>query len=143
MFAAGCAGPADDLDALAASFQDPGNEARPRAYWNWLNGCVTHDGLTRDLEEAKAKGMGGLEMWDTEAMRNPDGFVPAEICAVLRALGDSAVRVVLQDPEAAELREEVEDRITMTTLFGCDQIEESFDQIMEEQVRRQQGLSSG
>ena len=62
---------------LAAGFRDPGNAARPRAYWNWLNGDVSLPDLTRDLEEAKAKGMGGLEMWDTEAMRNPGGFVPA------------------------------------------------------------------
>jgi len=38
---------------------------------------VSLDGLTRDLEEAKDKGLGGLEMWDTEAMRNPNGYVPA------------------------------------------------------------------
>jgi hypothetical protein len=63
--------------ALEAGFRNPGNEARPRAYWNWLNGDVSLPGLTRDLEEAKAKGLGGLEMWDTEAMRNPGGFVPA------------------------------------------------------------------
>jgi len=62
---------------IAAGFMNPGNEARPRAYWNWLNGDVSLPGLTRDLEEAKAKGLGGLEMWDTEAMRNPGGFVPA------------------------------------------------------------------
>jgi hypothetical protein len=62
---------------LAAGFKNPGRAARPRAYWNWLNGAVTLDGLTRDLEEAKDKGLGGLEMWDTEAMRNPGGFVPA------------------------------------------------------------------
>jgi hypothetical protein len=42
---------------LAEGFRNPGNEARPRAYWNWLNGAVTHSALTRDLEEAKAKGM--------------------------------------------------------------------------------------
>jgi len=62
---------------LAEGFGNPGNEARPRAYWNWLNGDVSHAGLTRDLEEAKDKGLGGLLIWDTEAMRNPDGFVPA------------------------------------------------------------------
>ena len=61
---------------LASGFKDPGKQARPRAYWNWLNGDVTLDGLTRDLEEAKDKGLAGLEIWDTEAMRNPDGFVP-------------------------------------------------------------------
>jgi hypothetical protein len=31
----------------------------------------------------------------------------------------------------------------MTTLFGCDQVEESLDEIMEDQVRRQQRLRSG
>ncbi len=67
----------DAIGPLEAGFRNPGNDARPRAYWNWLNGAVTHEALTRDLEEAKAKGLGGLEMWDTEAMRNPDGFVPA------------------------------------------------------------------
>ena len=73
----GCTGTETRYDELARGFKDPGNEVRPRAYWNWLNGDVTHAGLTRDLEEAKDKGLGGLEMWDTEAMRNPDGFVPA------------------------------------------------------------------
>ncbi|NQV33059.1 MAG: hypothetical protein HQ515_10210, partial [Phycisphaeraceae bacterium] len=73
----GCTSTDTPYDELARGFKDPGNEARPRAYWNWLNGDVTHAGLTRDLEEAKDKGLGGLEMWDTEAMRNPDGFVPA------------------------------------------------------------------
>jgi len=72
----GCVEETRNLE-LAAGFKDPGNEARPRAYWNWLNGSVTLDGLTRDLEEAKDKGLGGLDMWDTEAMRNPGGFVPA------------------------------------------------------------------
>ncbi|MCU0780911.1 MAG: hypothetical protein MUF04_07395 [Akkermansiaceae bacterium] len=68
---------ADAPDELAAGFRNPGIEARPRAYWNWLNGDVSPSELTRDMEEAKAKGLGGLDMWDTEAMRNPDGFVPA------------------------------------------------------------------
>lgn len=62
---------------LVEGFRNPGNEARPRAYWNWLNGDVSHSGITRDLSEAKAKGLGGLQIWDTEAMRNPGGFVPA------------------------------------------------------------------
>ena len=61
---------------LVAGFRNPSNEARPRAYWNWLNGAVSLPGLTRDLEEAKDKGLGGLEIWDVEAMSNPNGFVP-------------------------------------------------------------------
>jgi hypothetical protein len=65
------------LEAMVNGFKHPTVESRPRAYWNWLNGDVTLSGITRDLEEAKNKGLGGLQIWDTEAMRNPDGFVPA------------------------------------------------------------------
>jgi hypothetical protein len=61
---------------LINGFKNPGNEARPRAYWNWLNGDISLSGITRDLEEAKKTGLGGLQIWDTEAMRNPNGFVP-------------------------------------------------------------------
>ena len=71
-----CNAPKQNQD-LINGFKNPGNEARPRAYWNWLNGDVSLKGLTRDLEEAKDKGLGGLQIWDTEAMRNPNGFVPA------------------------------------------------------------------
>ncbi|MBN1340229.1 MAG: hypothetical protein JXA03_12945, partial [Bacteroidales bacterium] len=69
---------ADNVDSdMVMQFKDPGNKARPKAYWNWLNGDVNLKSLTFDLEEAKDKGLGGLQMWDTEAMRNPGGFVPA------------------------------------------------------------------
>jgi len=77
----GCSAPqrANDeaLKQLSDGFSNPPVSARPRAYWNWLNGDVSLSGITSDLEEARDKGLGGLQMWDTEAMRNPDGFVPA------------------------------------------------------------------
>jgi len=62
---------------LGAGFADPPVAARPGAYWCWLNGDVTHAQITRDLEEMKAKGMGGAEIWDVQALRNPGNFVPA------------------------------------------------------------------
>ena len=77
MVFAGCSSIETRYCEVVEGFKNPGKEARPRAYWNWLNGAVTHAGLTRDLQEAKDKGLAGLEMWDTEAMRNPGGFVPA------------------------------------------------------------------
>ena len=76
--------------SLVKGFMNPGNEARPRAYWNWLNGDITLSSITRDLEEAKDKGLGGLQIWDTEAMRNPDGFVPAGP----PFLGDESVKAI-------------------------------------------------
>lgn len=75
LFGAGCR-PENYQSELEIGFKQPGYEARPRAYWNWLNGSVKPEDLSRDLEEAKAKGLAGLEIWDTGALRNPDGFVP-------------------------------------------------------------------
>ena len=45
----------------AASLEDlwnnPPTESRLRAYWWWLNGNVTKESITRDLEQMKAKGI--------------------------------------------------------------------------------------
>lgn len=61
-----------------ALFQDPPLEARPGAYWVWLNGNADHAEITRELEEMKAKGMSGAEIWDIGVINpNPDMKVPA------------------------------------------------------------------
>lgn len=75
---------------LIEGFRDPSVEARPRAYWNWLNGDVSLSGITRDMEEAKKTGLGGLQIWDSEAMRNPNGFVPVGP----RFLGAESVKAI-------------------------------------------------
>ena len=51
-------------------------QARPGAYWCWLNGHVDHEQMTREMEEAKALGMRGFEIWDVGVYR-PKGMVPA------------------------------------------------------------------
>jgi nucleoside-diphosphate-sugar epimerase len=79
---------------------------------------------------------------DLAERRFSDGFLPAQVGAVLRELGDACTEAVLRDPEAATLQAETRDRIEMTTLFGCDQVEESFDALMETQVRRQQRIDA-
>jgi hypothetical protein len=66
-----------DADEVHDGFVDPPAAARPGAYWCWLNGNVSAAQITRDLEEMKAKGMGGAEIWDVQAMRNPGNFIPA------------------------------------------------------------------
>lgn len=50
--------------SLAAGFRDPPGAARPRAYWYWLNGNVSEDGITKDLEWMRRVGLGGVEMFD-------------------------------------------------------------------------------
>jgi hypothetical protein len=50
--------------ALEAGWQNPPDDARLRAYWWWLNGNVTSNSITRDLEQMKAKGFGGACLID-------------------------------------------------------------------------------
>jgi hypothetical protein len=52
---------ADDLER---GFLNPPAEAKLRAYWWWLNGNVTKAAITRDLEEMKDKGFGGVLIFD-------------------------------------------------------------------------------
>lgn len=52
---------ADDLDQ---GWERTPRDARVRAYWWWLNGNVTGEAITRDLEEMKAKGFGGALICD-------------------------------------------------------------------------------
>jgi hypothetical protein len=73
-----CLGAASAADALSrAQFENPPLEARPTAWWTWLNGNADPKTITTDLEEAKAKGMGGLEIFDTLANSDPKKIVPA------------------------------------------------------------------
>jgi len=58
------------------AFTNPPMEARPGAYWCWLNGNVDHEQMTREMEEAKALGMRGFEIWDVGVYR-PVHMVPA------------------------------------------------------------------
>lgn len=58
-----------------AAFVNPPLEARPGAYWCWLNGHVDPAQMTREMEEAKALGMRGFEIWDVGVI-SPVGIVP-------------------------------------------------------------------
>jgi len=68
------------------AFENPPLEARVRAYWWWLNGNVTKEAVTRDLEEMAAKGFGGALICDAggaeqdgndQVPHGPDFFSPA------------------------------------------------------------------
>src|SRR5512135_1776883 len=50
--------------ALDEGWANPPTSARLRAYWWWLNGNVTKESITRDLEEMKKKGFGGALICD-------------------------------------------------------------------------------
>ena len=50
---------------LAKGFAQPPNAAKPRVYWWWLMSLVSRDGITKDLEEMAAKGIGGVMIFDS------------------------------------------------------------------------------
>src|SRR5437763_6589062 len=71
---------------LESGWTNPPIDARMRVYWWWLNGNVTEQSITRDLEAMKAKGIGGAIIVDADGssqegnVRAPHGatfFSPA------------------------------------------------------------------
>jgi hypothetical protein len=49
---------------LEQGFQEPPDSAKPRVWWHWLNGNVTKEGITADLEWMKRVGIAGMQMFD-------------------------------------------------------------------------------
>ncbi|TZF82815.1 glycosyl transferase family 2 [Pedobacter sp. BS3] len=47
-------------DELLKHFISPPDTSKSSCYWWWFNGLVDKEGITRDMEEFRAKGMGGV-----------------------------------------------------------------------------------
>ncbi|MBM3493917.1 MAG: hypothetical protein FJX72_06295, partial [Armatimonadetes bacterium] len=62
-------------DPLARGFADPPASARPWVYWFWLNGNITREGITLDLEAMKRVGIGGVLIMEVD-QGAPLGPVP-------------------------------------------------------------------
>ena len=53
-----------DLEALWRGFCEPPDEARPRAWWHWMDGNVDPEGIRLDLEWLHRVGVRGVQMFD-------------------------------------------------------------------------------
>ena len=63
-------------DDLAANFAAPPASARPWVYWFWINGNISKEGITADLEAMKRVGVGGVLWMEVSGMVwAPDGPV--------------------------------------------------------------------
>ncbi|QDA62355.1 glycosyl hydrolase [Hymenobacter jejuensis] len=47
-----------------AAFQAPPQSAKPRVWWHWMNGNVTKEGITKDLEWMQRVGIGGMQQFE-------------------------------------------------------------------------------
>lgn len=52
------------LEAAWAGFTSPPDEARPRAWWHWMDGNVDPEGIRLDLEWLHRVGVRGVQMFD-------------------------------------------------------------------------------
>ena len=51
---------------LERDFRQPPAAARPWVYWFWLNGNITSNGITADLEAMKRVGIGGVLIMEVD-----------------------------------------------------------------------------
>jgi alpha-L-rhamnosidase len=51
-------------DPLWDAFVDPPDEARPRAWWHWMDGNVDPEGVVRDLRWLHSVGVRGVQLFD-------------------------------------------------------------------------------
>ncbi len=76
--------------SLAAGFDAPPHAARPWVYWFWMNGNLTREGITADLEAMARVGVGGVLI-----MSVSNGILPGPVpfgSDAWRALFTHAVR---------------------------------------------------
>ena len=45
--------------SLEENFLNPPDSAKPKTWWHWMNGCISQQGITADLEAMKKAGLGG------------------------------------------------------------------------------------
>ncbi len=51
-------------DALVAGFTNPPAAARPRVWWHWMNGNITKDGISQDIDWMHRVGIAGFQNFD-------------------------------------------------------------------------------
>lgn len=57
-------------------FENPPESAKPRGYWVWPHGNFDYEAIKHDLREFKAKGLGGVDVFDL-GITDPGDVIPA------------------------------------------------------------------
>lgn len=85
---------------LGAGFLNPPDSARPWVYWFWLDGNITKEGITADLEAMRRVGLGGaLWMWGGgvgEGVKGPVKFLSPQWWGLMRHTVEEADRLDLK-----------------------------------------------
>jgi len=88
----------DAADALAAGFAHPPDSARPWVYWMWMDGNLTREGITADLESMRAAGLGGVVICEVNVgvPRGPVEFMSPEWRGLFKHVVKEAERLGLE-----------------------------------------------
>jgi len=83
---------------LVRNFVNPPTAARPWVYWFWLNGNMTREGITADLEAMKRVGIGGVLIMEVDqgAPLGPAAFMSDSWRALFRHAVSEAQRLGLE-----------------------------------------------
>ena len=66
---------------------------------------------------------------DLAERRAREGFHPMEVCGALETLNRACRDILMEDTESEGLDSALWDHITMTIQFGCDQIQETYEEL--------------
>jgi len=64
---------------LETGFYNPPAEARPHTYWFWMNGNITREGITADLEAMSRVGIGGVLIMNVAGPRMSTDIPPGPV----------------------------------------------------------------
>ncbi len=92
-----CGGPAQEID-LEAGFTSPPASAKPHTWWHWMNGNITKEGITRDLEAMAEVGIGGFQIFQvgTGIPKGPVDYGSSEHLELLEHAAAEADRLGLE-----------------------------------------------
>src|SRR5208283_1977809 len=67
-------------DSIEDGFRNPPDSAKPQTWWHWMNGNITREGITADLEAMKQIGVGGATIVNVDCgiPRGPVPFMSPE-----------------------------------------------------------------
>jgi hypothetical protein len=89
---------AESAPNLERSFVNPPDYARPWVYWFWLNGNITREGITADLEAMKRVGIGGVLIMEVDqgVPRGPVDFMSTQWRELFKHVVAEAQRLGLE-----------------------------------------------
>ncbi len=88
----------ETTSALETAFLNPPASAHARTWWHWMNGNVTAEGITLDLEAMKRAGLRGFQLFQvgTGIPKGPVDYTGAEHTRLIQHAAKEAERLGLE-----------------------------------------------